>query len=198
MLILPTIDKPTRVHTNSASLIDNIFVNNPELISSNLVTDVSNNFPQTCLVTTTKDEIKRKQSKTRDLSHFNPDSLNSGLATNLQSGVFLRADEARTERHEGIIGRGHDLRLPCYDRLGVASTHANTINELFTTFYKTLNKIINKHAPINTLSQRRIKQFSKPWIIKGIRIKEKKTDSIKLGIRTRINTIEIKFAVVYV
>ena len=81
---------------------------------------------------------------------------------------------------------------------GVASTHANNIDELFTTFYKTLNKIINKHAPIKTLSQGRIKQFSKPSITKGIRIKEKKTDSIKLEIRTRINTIEIKFAVVYV
>ena len=28
----PTIDKPTRVHKNSASLVDNIFVNNPEQV----------------------------------------------------------------------------------------------------------------------------------------------------------------------
>ena len=28
--LIPTIDKPSRVHKNSASLIDNIFVNNPE------------------------------------------------------------------------------------------------------------------------------------------------------------------------
>ena len=27
--LFPTIDKPTRVHKNSASLIDNMFVNNP-------------------------------------------------------------------------------------------------------------------------------------------------------------------------
>ena len=27
--LFPTIDKPTRVHKNSANLIDNIFVNNP-------------------------------------------------------------------------------------------------------------------------------------------------------------------------
>ena len=158
MLILPTIDKPTRVHTNSASLIDNIFVNNPELISGNLVTDVSNNFPQICILTSTKDKIKRKQSKTRDLSHFNPDRLNSDLATNLRSRVFLRADEARIERHKGIIGRGHGLRVPCYDRLELLLRRA----------------IINKHAPIKTLSQGRIKQFSKPSITKGIRIKEKK------------------------
>ena len=36
-------------------------------------------------------------------------------------------------------------------------------------------KIINKHPPIKTLSQGRIKQFSKPWVTKRIRtsIKEK-------------------------
>ena len=40
--LLPTIDKPTRVHRMSASLIDNIFVNNPKqvLISGNIITDV--------------------------------------------------------------------------------------------------------------------------------------------------------------
>ena len=41
--LLPTIDKPTRVHRMSASLIDNIFVDNPDqvLISRNIITDVS-------------------------------------------------------------------------------------------------------------------------------------------------------------
>ena len=140
-----TTDKSTRVHTNSASLIDNIFVNNPELISGNLVTDVSNNFPQICILTSTKDKIKRKQSKTLDLSHFNPDSLNSDLATNLRSGVFLRADEARIERHKGIIGRGHDLRLPCYDRLELhqhTQTHANIRKQYRRAIYNFLKLLI--------------------------------------------------------
>ena len=52
--LLATIDKPTRVHKNSASFID---------------------------LTSTGDNIKRKQIKKRDLSHFNTDSLNSVLAT---------------------------------------------------------------------------------------------------------------------
>ena len=56
----PNIDKPTRVHKNSASLIDNIFVNNPEqvLISGNLITDVSDHFSQFCILTSTRDKIK--------------------------------------------------------------------------------------------------------------------------------------------
>ena len=81
--LLPTIDKPTRVHNNSASLIDNMFVNNPEqvLICGNLITDVSDHFSPFCILTSTRDTIKRKQIKKRDLLHFNPDSLNSNLAT---------------------------------------------------------------------------------------------------------------------
>ena len=71
----PNIDKPTRVHKNSVSLTDNIFVNNPEqvLISGNLITDVSDHFSQFCTLTSTRDKIKWKQIKKRNLSHFNSD-----------------------------------------------------------------------------------------------------------------------------
>ena len=36
-------------------------------------------------------------------------------------------------------------------------------------FYNKFNKILNKPAPFETLSKRRIKQLSKPWITKAIR-----------------------------
>ena len=51
--LLPTIDKPACVHRISASLIDNIFVNNPNqvLISGNIITDVSDHFSQFCIMT---------------------------------------------------------------------------------------------------------------------------------------------------
>ena len=111
--LLPATDKPTSVHKNSVSLIDNILVNNPEqvFISGNLITDVSDHFSQFCILTSTRGKIKRKQIKTRDLSHFNPDSLNSDLAT---------------------------IDWSC-----IIKTHANNIDEAFTTFCKTFNKIIN-------------------------------------------------------
>ena len=65
----------------------------------------------------------------------------------------------------------------------IIKTHSNNVDELFSTFYRNFNKIINKHAPTKTLSQRRIKQFSNPWITKGIRtsIKEKKNRLYKIG-----------------
>ena len=43
------------------------------------------------------------------------------------------------------------------------------INKIFSSFYNKLNKIVNKHAPLKTMSKRRKKKLSKPWITKGIR-----------------------------
>ena len=54
--LLPTIDKPAYVHRMSVSLIDNIFVNNPNqvLISGNIITDVSDHFSQFCIMTSVR------------------------------------------------------------------------------------------------------------------------------------------------
>lgn len=50
--LIPTIDKPTRVHSKSASLIDGIFVTNPEQVSvsGNIISDISDHFSQFCLL----------------------------------------------------------------------------------------------------------------------------------------------------
>ena len=50
--LIPTVDKPTRVRSTSATLIDNIFVNNPEmvLVSGNIISDISDHFSQFCSV----------------------------------------------------------------------------------------------------------------------------------------------------
>ena len=37
------------------------------------------------------------------------------------------------------------------------------------TFFKRVNNIVNKHAPIKNLSKRKIKQLAKPWITKGLK-----------------------------
>ncbi|MCG8343054.1 MAG: HAD-IC family P-type ATPase, partial [Chlorobiales bacterium] len=43
------------------------------------------------------------------------------------------------------------------------------VDRTFSSFYNKCNKILNKHARFKTLSKRRLKQLSKPWITKGIR-----------------------------
>ena len=44
--MFPVVDKPTRVYGNSATLIDNIFINNPEnnIVSGNIVSDTTDHF----------------------------------------------------------------------------------------------------------------------------------------------------------
>ena len=80
--LLPTIDKPTRVHRMSASLIDNIFVNNPDqvLISGNIITDVSDHFSQFCIITSEREKVANKTTKKRDFSDFSSVRFNNDLS----------------------------------------------------------------------------------------------------------------------
>ena len=45
----------------------------------------------------------------------------------------------------------------------------SNINRSFSTFYKKVNKVVGKHAPLKTLLRCQAKQLSKPWITHGIR-----------------------------
>ena len=50
----------------------------------------------------------------------------------------------------------------------ISPPNINT-DKSFSRFYNRFNKVINTHVPFNTVSKRRAKQLSKPWITKGIR-----------------------------
>jgi len=70
---IPLIDKPTCVYGNSATLIDNILVNNATnlLSSRNIISDISDHFSQFCVMS----NIFMKKNvaglkKVRDFSHF--------------------------------------------------------------------------------------------------------------------------------
>ena len=49
------------------------------------------------------------------------------------------------------------------------ANESNDVNSIFSSFYNKLNKLVNKHSPMKTISSRKAKQFSKPWITKGLR-----------------------------
>ena len=70
--LTPTIDKPTRVHRNSATLIDNIFTNKVEenIISGNLSSDVSDHFAQFCISQWPLSKEKPLRLLSRDFSNF--------------------------------------------------------------------------------------------------------------------------------
>lgn len=53
--------------------------------------------------------------------------------------------------------------------------NGNDVDAAFSKFYNDLDKIVSKHAPLLTLSKRKIKHFSMPWItralLKSIKVK---------------------------
>ena len=138
--LIPSIDKPTRVYNNSATLIDNIFINMPErvTISGNIISDITDHFSQFCIFKSTKDkiEIPIKQQR-RDFSQFSAVNFNNELSLIDWDEIFLKGDR--------------------------------DIDKTFCFIYKRINAILNKHAPIKLISRRQAKRLSKPWITKGIR-----------------------------
>ena len=129
---IPTIDKPTRVSSNSATLIDNIFVNQigSEITSGNIISDISDHFSQFCIIKSLKaKELPKKFSRDTD-----------------------------ENIHSELSEINWDLTMAnCRDNADAA----------FSKFFNSLNKIINKHAPLRPLSKHKAKQFSKPWISRG-------------------------------
>ena len=137
--LTPTIDKPTRVHRNSATLIDNIFTNKTEgnIISGNLISDVSDHFAQFCISQSPISKGKPARLLSRDFSNFTERNFINGLL---------------------LINWDHSV-----------PDDETNVNKLFSCFYNKLNKIVNKHAPFKSISRRKVKCFSKAWITTGIR-----------------------------
>ena len=81
LTVLPAIDKPTRSHGRSATLIDNIFLNNFDnlVLGGNVVSDVSDHFAQVCVLSSPKNCTPDTKTPRRDFSYFNPDQFNHEL-----------------------------------------------------------------------------------------------------------------------
>ena len=118
----PTIDKPTRVHNSSATLIDNILTNKVDanINSGNIVSDISDHFSQFCVSHTFFKKLKSKKQKRRDFSGFSVNSFNSELS-------------------EALLNQNN------FDDQFV-------VDIAFSNFYNTLSGLVEKHAPLRTLS----------------------------------------------
>ena len=80
--MFPVVDKPTRVYGKSATLKDNIFINNLEnnIISGNIVSDTTDHFSQMCILTSQcKIFYPNNKTKVRDYSTLNTKSFNNDL-----------------------------------------------------------------------------------------------------------------------
>ena len=127
------------MYRNSATLIDNILVNNVKgtVSSGNVVSDVTDHFMQFCIFHSGKKRTIPPRQKNRDYSRFS----------------------------EGIF----HFELSQIEWDSIINDNQNDIDRTFSIFFNTLNKLVNKHAPLKPVSKRQANRFMKPWITKGLR-----------------------------
>ena len=138
--LIPKVDKPRRVHRTSATLIDNIFVNNPDqlLARGNIISDIRVHLSQFCITTSATDKLQQvKHIKIHDYSRFSADRSNDELSE--------------------------------VDWNRIITNRTNCVNKLFSSFYNKYNTILNKHSSTKKISNRKAKQLSKPWITNEIK-----------------------------
>ena len=136
--MFPVVDKPPRVYGNSATLIDNIFINNAEnnIVSGNIVPNTTDHFSQMCILTShCKPIFPNNKTKVRDYSTFNAKSVIDDLQNINWNNICKHTDA----------------------------------NQSFSRFYKCVNKTINKHAPLRSISNPKQKFLAKPWLTAGLR-----------------------------
>ena len=136
---IPTIDKPTRVCNNSATLIDNILTNKVDVkfTSGNIISDISDHYSQFCVFHTSLENSNSRGKRFRDFSGFSEETFNYELYYLLSNQINL--------------------------------SDSSDVDKAFSHFYDSLNVLVNKHAPLKMVSNRMRKQFSKPWITSGLK-----------------------------
>ena len=73
--LLPVITKPTRITSHTATLIDHIYTNTINRLTSGIATvDISDHLPVFCLVDTPLKKQTKQNMYSRDYSKFNTES----------------------------------------------------------------------------------------------------------------------------
>ena len=97
----PLIFQPTRVSATSATLIDNIFINDIETYSNggNITTSISDHFPQFCLLDIFDNSINSKEIRYgRNYRNFNQNEFDNELrAINWNQLFFNKSSEEALE-----------------------------------------------------------------------------------------------------
>ena len=151
--LLPTITKPTKINPGKSTLIDNIFTNNisPNTVSGNLVLNLSDgHLPSFLLVP--------KLNQTEDIKNHNL------KRRNIKNINFEQFDTEYDSIRWGDIIRVRN----------------NDPNKSMESFLFNFNILLDKHAPLEKISNKEIKQSFKPWINTEIKTKIKKKDKVYL------------------
>ena len=137
----PLITSPTRITTNSKTLIDNIFFNDfsSNIISGNLTVGISDHMPQFALV---------PRNFSKPMSQTTPTIKYGRKCKSIDTNLF-----------------NQDL-----DKINWDTTGLDDANQYGENFMNVFNQILDIHAPITQLknSKQQQKRNTKPWITKDI------------------------------
>ena len=137
-----------RVTSKSATLIDNIFINDISCFSlgGNVTSSISDHFFQFCQTDIFQTTVHTKKVKyVRDFRHFNKREFNEEIG-NINWG--------------GIIN------------------DTNGTDESYTQFYNKIEEILDCMAPYRKMSQKQIRLEQRPWITLGLLVSMKKRDKL--------------------
>ena len=142
----PLILQPTRVTSKTATLIDNIFINDItcKSVGGNITSSISDHFFQFCQIDCfNKPKNKKYVKYARSYRNFN--------------------------QHEF----GEELKQINWENL--FSTN-NNIQSLCSQFLEKIEKLLDEMAPVRKMTKKDLGLEQRPWITKGILISMKKRD----------------------
>ena len=138
--LLPQVIYPTRITSNSRTLIDNIFFDssNVETFSGNLTWHISDHLPQFLFIKNMHPNKKIKFNlQKRNWNHF---------------------------KHEDFI-----LDYLEIDWDETLNLEAKDTNLSFEIFLSKMNDLLDKHAQMEKLTRKQFENMSKPWLTPGIK-----------------------------
>ena len=148
-LFVPHITLPTRITSNSKTLIDNIFSNDLDFsigVPGNFTFSISDHLPQFLLMPGGLGGLPKKHNIFRRKKNY--------------SGVDIVADSLAIDWAAVLRPDGMD---PNYS---------------FNKFYEEIVGILDRHAPLKKVSKKDFKLESKPWITPGILNSIRRRDSL--------------------
>ena len=154
----PLILQPTRVTSHSATLIDNIFINDLQCFSKggNITSSISDHFLQF--------------SQIDIFDNFRNTSKNKKSTRNWR--IFNK--------------REFEEELGQIDWNDIINPQVNT-NTSFSTFYNKIVKLLDEMAPYKKITKKEADLQQRPWITKGLLISMNKRDSLYKEFANEIN-----------
>ena len=164
--LFPVITKPTRITKNTATLIDNIFINNIEsrITAGLLINDISDHLPIFAIF---HHLLKKETGSINNTYHL-----------------------SRLRTHNAITALKEDLSRQLWNEV----YETNDPNKSYESFLSIILELYNKHCPLRKTPNKLIKRQEKPWITKGIENACKKKNMLyKIFLKQRTEEAEARY-----